>query len=68
MFKTKILYLLNELRSFNEIFRKDVTYGNIKSQKNQDSTLSLKNAFFGKTTGGVKFLPPSPPPAILGLA
>ena len=27
------LYLLNELSNFNEIFREDVTYGNIKSPK-----------------------------------
>ena len=26
-------YLLNNLRDFNEIFRKDVTYDNIKSHK-----------------------------------
>ena len=27
------LYLLNELSNFNEIFREDVTYDNIKSPK-----------------------------------
>ena len=26
-------YLLNELRNFNKIFKKDVTYDNIKSHK-----------------------------------
>ena len=29
----KSLYLLNDLRNFNKIFRKDVTYDNIKSYK-----------------------------------
>ena len=32
---------LNKLRNFNEIFRKDVTYDHIKSNKNQVLTLSL---------------------------
>ena len=31
--KRKSSYLLNELRNFNEIFRKEVTYANIKSNK-----------------------------------
>ena len=28
------IFLLNGLRNVNEIFRKDVTYGNVKSHKN----------------------------------
>ena len=35
------IYLLNDLRNFNGIFRKDVTYDNFKSNKNQGFTLSL---------------------------
>ena len=45
--------LLYDLRHFNEIFRKDVTYDNIKSQQeNQDSTPLSRRSTFGKTTGG----------------
>ena len=36
---------LNKLRNFNEIFRKDVTYDDIKSNKNQVLTLSLEDMF-----------------------
>ena len=32
--RRKSPYLLNEFRNFNEIFRKDVAYDNIKSLKN----------------------------------
>ena len=32
--------LINNLRDFNEIFRKDMTYDNIKSHKKQDFMLS----------------------------
>ena len=31
----KILNLLKDLRNSNEIFRKEVTYNNIKSKKNK---------------------------------
>ena len=41
--------LLNYLRSFNEIFRKDVTHDNIKSHKKQGYTLSLEDDFFKKS-------------------
>ena len=34
--------LLKDLRNFNEIFRKDVTYNIIKSQKTQDFTFLEK--------------------------
>ena len=40
------------MRNFNEIFRKDMTYDNIKSHKKQGFTLSIEDAFNGKTTGG----------------
>ena len=44
--KKKSSYLLNDHSDFNEIFRKDVTYDNIKRhKKNQDFTLSLENYF-----------------------
>ena len=38
--------LLNDLKNFNEIFRKDVTYDNIT--KNQGFTLSLEDTFLEK--------------------
>ena len=61
----KSSYLLNDLRNFNKIFRKDVTYDNIKS------TVSLKSAFFENPQGVESNRPPcpsSPPlPAFLGL-
>ena len=50
--------VLNEMRSFNEIFRKDGIYDNIKSkkkkkrkkkQKQEEDTLEV--TFFGKTIG-----------------
>ena len=42
--RRKSLYLLKDLRNFSEIFRKDVTYDNIKSQKNGASpSQSLKS-------------------------
>ena len=47
----KFLYLLNLLRNFNEIFRKDVTYDNIKSNKPRFKPL-LRRYIFEKTTGG----------------
>ena len=44
-----------DLKNFNEIFRKDVAYDNIKSHtKKQGVTLSLSNTFFELT------LPPPP--------
>ena len=39
------------MRNFNEIFRENVSYDNIKNHKKQVFTLSLEDAFFGKTTG-----------------
>ena len=40
--------LLNDLRNFKEIFRKDVSFHNIKSRKKQAFTLSLEVTFFEK--------------------
>ena len=39
-------YLLNDLRDFNEIFRKDATYVILKVTKKQGFTLSLEDTFF----------------------
>ena len=39
------LFLLNDLRTFNEIFRRDVAYNNIKSKENQIFTLSVEIYF-----------------------
>ena len=43
---------LNKLRNFNEIFRKDVNYDDIKSNKNQVLTLSLEDMFLEKPQAG----------------
>ena len=40
-----ILFLLNDLRAFNEVFRRDVAYNNIKSKENQSFTLSVEIHF-----------------------
>ena len=48
----KSSYLLNKLRNFNEIFRKDVTYDNIKVTKSQDFSLSLEDTLLEKPQGG----------------
>ena len=45
-------YLLNNLMNFNEIFRKDVTYDNIKIHKKPGFHLLFRNAFFEKHSGG----------------
>ena len=44
--------LLNELRNSNEIFRKDVTYDNIKSHKRADLHPFSKKHIFGRTASG----------------
>ena len=41
-----------DLRNFNEIFRKDVTYDNIKSHKKPRFPLSLEDKFFEKPLWG----------------
>ena len=43
--------LLNDIRNFNEIFKEDVTYDNIKSHKNHGFTLSLEDAFLENPEG-----------------
>ena len=43
---------LNKLRNFNEIFRKDVTYDDIKSNKNQILIFSLEDTFLEKPQVG----------------
>ena len=50
LFRVGSSYLLNNLRIFNEFFRKDVTYDNIKSHK---KTLSLERTFLEKPLGGI---------------
>ena len=49
-------YLLNNLRNFNDIFRKDVAYDNIKSDKKlafSPLSLSLSRSYiFEKNSGG----------------
>ena len=43
---------LNDLRNFDDIFRKGVAYNNIKSHKKQSVTLSLENTFSEKQQAG----------------
>ena len=50
--KRKSSYFLKDLRNFNEIFRKCVTYGNIKSHKKKEFHLLFRRYIFGKTTAG----------------
>ena len=50
--KRKSSYLLNELRNFNEIVRKEVTYANIKSNKKTRLYLFSEKSIFGKGTMG----------------
>ena len=42
---------LNRLRLFNDIFKKDVVYDNIKSHKKQDLIFPLKNDFWKNHSG-----------------
>ena len=42
---------MNDLRNFNEIFRKDMAYDNIKATKNQGFNLSVENTFLEKPQG-----------------
>ena len=50
------------MRNFNEVFRKDVTYDNIKSHKKQGFPFSLKKFISEKITVGLSYpLPPHPP-------
>ena len=53
----KSLHILNNMINFNEIFRKNATYDNIKiHQKSGLLPLSRENNF-RKTTGGFKLTP-----------
>ena len=57
LLKKIFIYLLNDTMNFNEIFRKNVTYDNIKShQKSGLHPLSRKYNF-GRTIEGVKYTP-----------
>ena len=47
----------------NEIFRKDVTYDDIKGQKKKGLTFTLEDTLFQKPHGGK-----IDPPAVLGLS
>ena len=56
MLTEKFFISSEQLEEFYEIFRKDVTYDNIKSHKNQGFTLSF--TFLKKPQGGgVKLIP-----------
>ena len=46
-------YLLNDLRNFHDILRKDVTYDNIKSHKKSRDSPSLWKMYFWKNHRGV---------------
>ena len=52
MLTEKFFISSERLEKFYEIFRKDVTYDNIKSHKNQGFTLSLEDTFLKKAQGG----------------
>ena len=53
------------MRNFNEIFREDVPYDNIKSHKKTGFQPLFRRYIFRKTTGGVNWTPATP--GILGL-
>ena len=53
---------MNDLRNFNEIFRKDVTYDNIKSHKKSWFHPLCRRYVFGKTTDVGQITPPAPVP------
>ena len=45
-------YPVYNLRNFNELFGKDVTYNHIKVTRNHGFTLSLKDTYFEKLKEG----------------
>ena len=49
--RRKSSYLPNNLRDFNDIFRKNVSYDKIKSKKKQGFNLSLENKVFKNRKG-----------------
>ena len=58
MLTEKFFISSERLEKFYEIFRKDVTYDNVKSHKNQGFTLSLEDTFLKKAQeGGIKLIP-----------
>ena len=59
---------LNDLINFNEIFREDVTYNNIKSHKEPGFHPLFRRKAFQKITRRGQIDPPHPPPlAVLEL-
>ena len=58
--KRNFSYLLNNMRNFNDIFRKDVTHDNIKSHKNPGFYPLFRRYNFKKTTGGSQIDAPLP--------
>ena len=50
----KSSHLPNDVKNFNEIFIKNVSYDNIKSHKNSRFYPLSRIQSFGNTTGGVK--------------
>ena len=56
--KKKLFTFLNNTSNFNEIFRKDVTYDNVKSHKKTSASPSLWKMHFSKTTNGGSNLSP----------
>ena len=49
---------MDDLRNFNESFRKDVTYDNIQSKKKQNFSLFLEDTLLSKSQRWVKLTPP----------
>ena len=49
---------MNDERNLNEIFRKDVTYDNIKSHKKSGFRPLFRRYIFEKTTAGGQIYPP----------
>ena len=60
---TKSEKSMNDLRNFNEIFKKDVAYDNIKSQEIKAKTKSMKQGFTFSPENTTEIHPP----AFLGL-
>ena len=58
-------YLLNDLRNFNKIFRKDTTYDNVKGHKKTEFYSLfriIRRYIFRKVTGKGQIDPLYPPP------
>ena len=50
--QTKTSYILSDSGNFNQVFRKDVTYDNIKSHKKVAFRSPFRRYIFEKTAGG----------------